>query len=135
MSGKHNRRQKNKAEAIRRILTIARKQNLLRPGGKGNFFDQLSVEFPTSTLNEAWKQHFDPNNPTKAERMASQRVKSNRIEEARILRKQRDPTAHNPGKHVARHGKSKNAKAMNKFRASLKPAPPKNKKHNGGPRR
>lgn len=135
MSRRNNQRQKQKNQAIERILKVARKQNLLRPDRKGNFFDQLSEEFSTSSLNEAWKQHFDSNNPTKAERLASQRMKSNRIEEARILRKQRDPTAHNPGKHVARHGKSKNAKAMNKFRAGLKPAPPKNKKHNGGPRR
>lgn len=136
MSRKHNRRQKQLQQASKKILEIA-SRNRLFSQGKYNFVwtMQRNTDFTEQQLEHAWNQHFNSNKPTKSERLELQRQKDNRIVQARFGRKTRAPTAHNPGRHTARHGSAKNAKAVNKFRASLKPAPPKNKKRNGRPRR
>ena len=126
MSGKHNRRQKQLQQASKKILEIASRNHLFSQGKYYFIWTmQRNTDFSEQQLVYAWNQHFNSNKPTKEERLQIQREKDKRIEEARFNRKTRAPTAHNPGRHTARHGSAKNAKAMRAYRESQKPTPPK----------
>lgn len=132
MSGKHNRRQKQLQQATSKILEIARRNNLLRSPRYLTFVWEMqqNTDFSEQQLAYAWNQHFNSNKPTKAKRLEIQRQKDNRIEQERFNRKTRAPTAHNPGRHTARHGSAKNAKAVQEFRESKKPTSPKRPRKN-----
>lgn len=127
MSGKHNRRQKQLQQASKKILEIARRNKLLNNTTQYHFVWVMkrNTDFSEQQLEFAWNQHYNSNKPTKAEALSIQRKKDTRIAEARFHRNTRAPTSHNPGKHLARHGSAKNAKALQKYRESKTPTPPK----------
>ena len=118
MSGKHNRRQKQLQQASKKILEIARRNKLLNNTTQYHFVWVMkrNTDFSEQQLEFAWNQHYNSNKPTKAEALSIQRKKDTRIAEARFHRNTRAPTSHNPGKHLARHGSAKNAKALQKYR-------------------
>lgn len=127
MSRRNNQRQKQLQQATSKILEIARRNNLLRSPRYLTFVWEMqqNTDFSEQQLAYAWNQHFNSNKPTKAKRLEIQRQKNNRIAEERWNRKTRAATAHNPGRHTARHGSKKNANAMRTYRESKKPTPPK----------
>ena len=126
MSGNHNRRQKQLQQATRKILEIARRNKLLN-GTRFNFVWTMeqNTDFSEQQLVSAWNQHFNSNKPTKAEKLELQRKKDERISSARFYRNTRPPTPHNPGRHKARHGSAKNAKAVQAYRDNQNPRPSK----------